>query len=43
MAAFWVSAIQVAVGELAVLYTLGWLLHRTMTKTGMARKMFGNL
>ena len=40
MAAFCVSAIQVAIGELAVLYTLGWLLHRTMTRTGIARRMF---
>ena len=40
MAAFWVSAVQVAIGELAVLYTLGWLLHRTMTRTGMARRIF---
>ena len=40
MAAFWVSAVQVAIGELAVLYTLGWLLHRTMTRTGIARRIF---
>ena len=41
MAAFGLSALQVAIGELAVLYTLGWLLYRTMTKTGMARRIFG--
>ena len=42
MAAFALSALQVAIGELAVLYTLGWLLCRTMTKTGLARKIFKN-
>ena len=41
MAAFWITALYVAIGELAVLYTLGWLLYRTMTKTGMARRIFG--
>ena len=40
MAAFGLSALQVAIGELAVLYTLGWLLYRTMTKTGLARRIF---
>ena len=40
MAAFWINALYVAIGELAVLYTLGWLLYRTMTKTGMARRIF---
>ena len=41
MAAFWINALYVAIGELAVLYSLGWLLYRTMTKTGMARRIFG--
>ena len=41
MAAFWINALYVAIGELAVLYTLGWLLYRTMTKTGMVRRIFG--
>ena len=40
MAAFGLSALQVAIAELAVLYTLGWLLYRTMTKTGLARRIF---
>ena len=40
MAAFGLSALQIAIGELAVLYTLGWLLYRTMTKTGLARRIF---
>ena len=42
MAAFWLNALYVAIGELAVLYTLGLLLQRTMTKTGMARRIFEN-
>ena len=40
MAAFWLNALNVAIGELAVLYTLGWLLQRTLTRTGMARRIF---
>ena len=40
MAAFWINAAYVAAGELIVLYTLGWFLHRTMTRTGMARRIF---
>ena len=40
MAAFWINAAYVAAGELIVLYTLGWLLHRTMTRTGIARRIF---
>ena len=42
MAAFWLNALYVAIGELAVLYTLGWLLHRSMTHSGMARRIFEN-
>ena len=42
MAAFWINALYVAIGELAVLYTLGWLLYKTMTRSGMARRIFGN-
>ena len=40
MAAFWINAAYVAAGELIVLYTLGWLLHRTMNRTGIARRIF---
>ena len=40
MAAFWLNAIYVAAGELIVLYTLGWLLHRSMTRSGLARRIF---
>ena len=39
---FWLNALYVAIGELAVLYTLGWLLQRSMTRSGMARRIFGN-
>ena len=42
MAAFCVSAVQVAIGELGVLYTLGWLLHRFLNKSGTAQRLFGN-
>jgi uncharacterized membrane protein len=42
MAAFWINAFYVAIGELAVLYTLGWLLYRSMTRSGMAHRIFGN-
>ena len=40
MAAFWLNAMYVAAGELIVLYTLGWLLYRTMTRTGIAQRIF---
>ena len=42
MAAFWLNGLYVALGELAVLYTLGWLLYKTMSRSGMARRIFGN-
>ena len=42
MAAFWLNAMYVAAGELIVLYTLGWLLYKTITRSGMARRIFGN-
>ena len=42
MAAFWLNALYVAIGELAVLYTLGWLLHKSMTRSGIARRIFEN-
>ena len=40
MAAFWLNALYVAIGELAVLYTLGLLLTRTLTRGGLARRIF---
>ena len=42
MAAFWLNALYVAIGELVVLYTLGWLLYKSMTRSGMARRIFEN-
>ena len=42
MAAFWLNALYVAIGELAVLYTLGLLLQRTMTRSGLARRVFAD-
>ena len=38
---FWLNALYVAIGELAVLYTLGLLLYTTMKKNGLAGKLFG--
>ena len=38
---FWLNALYVAIGEAAVLYTLGLLLYTTMKKNGLARKLFG--
>ena len=43
MAAFWINALYVAAGELIVLYTLGWLLYRTMKRSGLARRIFENM
>ena len=40
MAAFWLNALYVAIGELAVLYTLGLLLTRALTRGGLARRIF---
>ena len=42
MAAFWLLAVQVAIGELGVLYTLGWLLHHCLHRGGLAQRIFGN-
>ena len=42
MAAFWLNALYIAIGELVVLYTLGWLLYKSMTRSGMARRIFEN-
>lgn len=38
---FWLNALYVAIGEAAVLYTLGLLLYTTMKKNGLAGKLFG--
>ena len=42
MAAFWLNALFVAIGELGVLYTLGWLLHRYLNRGHLARRLFEN-
>ena len=38
---FWLNALYVALGELGVLFTLGWLLHTVMRRHGLARRLFG--
>ena len=40
--AFWINAAYVAIGEAAVLLTLGTLLYTTMKKRGLARRLFGD-
>ena len=40
MAAFWGNALCVAIGELGVLYTLGWLLHHYLRRNGLAQRIF---
>ena len=42
MAAFWFNALCVALGELGVLYTLGWLLYRCLNHRNLAHRLFGN-
>ena len=38
---FWLNALYVALGEAAVLYTMGAVLYTTMKKRGLARRLFG--
>lgn len=38
---FWINCLYVAIGELAVLFTLGLILYATMKKRGLARRLFG--
>lgn len=38
---FWINSLYVAIGELAVLFTLGLILYTTMKKRGLARRLFG--
>lgn len=38
---FWLNALYVALGELAVLFSLGWILYTTIKKNGLARRLFG--
>ena len=42
MAAFWINALYVAIGELAVLYTLGWLLCCSLNRGRLAQRIFGS-
>ena len=41
LAAFWINAVYVAIGELAVLYTLGSLLCRSLNRGRLAQRIFG--
>ena len=43
MAVFWVNAAYVAAGELIVMYTLGWLLYRVLSRSGLARRIFEDI
>ena len=43
MAAFWINAVYVAAGELIVLFVLGWPLHRFLTRSGAARRIFESI
>ena len=38
---FWINALYVAIGEAAVLLTLGWLLYRVMKKQRLDTVLFG--
>ena len=38
---FWLNALYVAIGEAAVLFTLGWILYSTMKNKGLDRRLFG--
>lgn len=43
MAAFWLNALCVAIGELGVLYTLGWLLYRCLGHNRLSQRLFGSI
>lgn len=38
---FWLNAVYVAIGEAAVLYTLGWLLLAVMKQRHLDKRLFG--
>ena len=40
---FWINALFVAIGEVAVLGTLGWLLYATIRKRKLHIRLFGDL
>jgi uncharacterized membrane protein len=37
---FWLNALYVALGELGVLFTLGWLLDSLLKRKNLARRLF---
>ena len=37
---FWMNALYVALGEVGVLFTLGWLLEAVLRRKGLARRIF---
>ena len=41
MAAFWINALYVALGELIVLFTVGAFVWRALTKNQMGKRIFG--
>ena len=41
MAAFWINAVYVAIGELIVLFTVGTFVWRALTKNQMGKRIFG--
>jgi uncharacterized membrane protein len=38
---FWINALFVAIGEVVVLFTLGWLLYATIRKRKLHTRLFG--
>ena len=40
MAAFWINAVYVALGELIVLFTVGLALYQILNKGGLGKKIF---
>ncbi len=38
---FWINSLYVAIGELAVLFTLGLILYAVMKKRGLEHRLFG--
>ena len=40
MAAFWINAVYVALGELIVLFTVGTVLYRFLKRNNLAAKIF---
>ena len=37
---FWLNTLYVAIGELVVLYTLGWLLHAAIRRNGLDKRLY---